>query len=185
MAQRKQLTWTELRVGLFVLVGVLIGQHGIERERLIPAGGERRGKLERVQGNGEDRGRLLAIDEKRFGGAAAEIGAGERLGAILSDAAKLMGGRLLAVAQDDDARGRGGGRECSQAHSGRKDQSDQHDDFALLDRPVGGYQRRAASPRRATIASRSLMVPKVHDAACDAIRCACELRTSPSSNTFK
>ena len=63
-----------------------------------------------MQGDGEEGGRLFAGGEQRLGGVAAEIGGCERIGPRLTDAAKLPGTCLLAVAEDDDARGRGEGR---------------------------------------------------------------------------
>ena len=36
MAQRKQLTWTELRVGLFVLVGMFVLAAAITSRRIVP-----------------------------------------------------------------------------------------------------------------------------------------------------
>jgi hypothetical protein len=85
-------------------------QHGEHGDRQIPGLGGRCGKLERVQGDGEEGGRLLTGGEQRLGGVAAEIGGSERIGARLTDPAKLPGSFLLAVAQDDDGRGRGEGR---------------------------------------------------------------------------
>ena len=60
-----------------------------------------------MQGDGEEEGWIVAFGEQRLGGALAEIVQGERVGTLLADLAKLPVVGLLAVAQDDDARGRG------------------------------------------------------------------------------
>jgi hypothetical protein len=97
------------KVGRFVegLRGFL-RQHGEHGDRQIPGRGSRRGELERMQGDGEEGARLFAGGEQRLDGVAAELGGCDRIGPRLTDAAKLPGTCLLAVAQDDDARGRGG-----------------------------------------------------------------------------
>src|SRR6476620_4543962 len=63
-----------------------------------------------MQGDGEESGRSLPIGEQRLCGVTAEIICGKRVGALLSDAAKLPGIFLLAMAEDDDARWRGNRR---------------------------------------------------------------------------
>ncbi len=75
------------------------------------------GKLERMQGDGEEGGRFFTGGEQRLGGVAAEIGGCEGIGPRLTDAAKPPGAGLLAVAQNDDcarARRRPGQRSTSQ-----------------------------------------------------------------------
>jgi hypothetical protein len=91
-------------------LGGFLRQHGEHGDRQIPGRGGRGGKLERVQGDGEEGGRFFAGGEQRLGGVAAEIGGCEGVGPRLADAAKPPGAFLLAVAQNDDARGRGEGR---------------------------------------------------------------------------